>query len=283
MSTKTTEKLKAQLATQDVPKALTLDDRLKAQRVEIERALPNNLDADRFARIVLTTVKATPGLRKCSQSSILAGCMLAAQLGLEPGPLGLSYLVPYGKEAQLQIGYKGIIQLARRSGEIKDIQARTVFANDFFEHEYGMNPKLIHRPNHDEQSEPRLYYMVARFKGGGEYVMVAPPWKIEEHRKRSKASNNGPWQTDYEAMAWKTLIHMSKPWLPLSVEANNALALDGVVVNSITKDMVEKEAAERDFIDVDSTEDDEIVVEPADETAAETPTEDDSDSGRPFS
>lgn len=264
MSEKTAQKIKAELAEREAtPKALSLYDSLQAQSKEIERALPNKMDADRFARIVLTTVRANPDLEKCTKTSVLAGCMLAAQLGLEPGPLGLSYLVPFKnkkkggiKEAQFMLGYRGVIQLARRSGDVKDIQARTVFQGDIFDHEYGLEPKLLHRPDHDTRSEPRLYYMIARFLSGGEFVMVAPPWKIEEHRKRSRAADDGPWKTDYEQMAWKTLVQMSKAWLPLTIEANQALQLDGAVVNEISKDMVEEQAAQRDYIDVESSESD---------------------------
>jgi recombination protein RecT len=292
MSEKTAQKIKAELARQsDAPKERTLKETIEDQRAEIERSLPNKMDADRFARIVVTTVRQSPGLERCTKTSVLAGCMLAAQLGLEPGPLGFSYLVPFKnkakggvQEAQFILGYKGVIQLARRSGDIKDIQARTVFEDDVFEHEYGLEPRLIHRPNHDSESKPRLYYLITRFLSGGEYVMVAPPWKIEDHRLRSKAADTGPWKSDYEQMAWKTLVQMSKPWLPLTIEANQALQLDGAVVNEISKDMVEEQAAQREFIDVESSEVDEE-AQPASTTEPEkdaSPAANDDDPGRPF-
>jgi recombination protein RecT len=281
MSQKTNDKIKAELVAQDeAKKEPTLKDELALMRNEIERALPMRMDPDRFARIVLTTVKASPKLLECTKSSIIAGCMLAAQLGLEPGPLGHSYLVPYWNknirqdEAQLQIGYKGVIDLARRSGQIKDIEARTVFDGDHFEEEYGLNPKLLHKPNRDNRGEPMLYYLIVRFMTGGAYVRVEDKAKIESHRKRSKASDNGPWKTDYEAMCWKTLVQMSKPWLPLTAEAAAGMALDGAVVNDVVPDMVDDEAAKRqDVIDIDESETSEEVVEPE---------PDDTDPGRAF-
>lgn len=287
MTKKTNDAIKAELARQDEAKLEpSLADMLRNQQTQIERALPNRMDADRFARIVLTTVKASPQLVTCTKSSIIAGCMLAAQLGLEPGPLGHSYLVPYwnrklaSNEAQFQIGYRGIIDLARRSGQLKDIQARTVFEGDEFEEEYGLNEKLVHRPRRENRGDAILYYLIVRFHGGGHYFRVEDRAKIEQQRGRSKAANNGPWVTDYEPMAWKTLVQLSKQWLPLTAEAAAGMALDGAVLNTITSNMAEEEAAARqDVIDLDSEETD---AEQSDAAVAEEVVYTNDDPERPF-
>ena len=78
--------------------------------------------------------------------------MVSAQLGLEPGTLGYCYLVPYQNkktgqlEIQFQLGYKGILELVRRSGQVENIEARVVYEKDKFDFEYGLTPKLVHKP-----------------------------------------------------------------------------------------------------------------------------------------
>ena len=131
----------------------SVQDLLKRMAPEIQRALPKHLDADRIARIALTEMRKNPKLLSCSNTSLLGAIMTSAQLGLEPGALGHVYLIPYynsktkSMEVQLQIGYKGMLDLVRRSGEITSISAHTVHENDEFEFEYGLNEKLRHIPN----------------------------------------------------------------------------------------------------------------------------------------
>lgn len=290
MSKKTTEKLKGELAKTEQPKISGLALTLERQKGEITRALPKGIEVDRFMRIALTAVRTSPDLTEIAQTnpmSIVAACMLSAQLGLEPGPLGQSYLVPYrnkktGKrEAQFQLGYKGILLLARRSGEIASIEARAVNANDYFEHEYGLTPKLIHRPDWDNQSgDPRLFYGVARFANGGQFPLVVTPREIDEHRKRSNADtdNKGPWVTDRRAMELKTVIRIMAPWLPLSAETQTAIMADGAVSVDLGGNMAEDAAASQEFIDLDSEE----VEEPAQEAGQAGDAEADDDPGRAF-
>ena len=77
--------------------------------------------------------------------------MQAVQLGLEPGLLGHCYILPYKREATFIIGYKGMIDLARRSGHIQSIYAHAVHENDEFEYELGLHPKLEHKPSHGDR------------------------------------------------------------------------------------------------------------------------------------
>src|SRR5690554_5026431 len=124
----------------------TLTALIERQKPEIARALPRHMDPDRLARIATTVMRQTPQLAQCTPESFLGALMTCAQLGLEPGPLGHAYLVPYGREVTFVPGYRGLLELARRSGQIRTIAAHVVKQNDEFEFELGLEPKLVHRP-----------------------------------------------------------------------------------------------------------------------------------------
>lgn len=236
------------------PKAApTVSDLIEQLRPQIERALPNTMSADRFARIVLTTLRTSPNLAKCDPHSLMAACMLSAQLGLEPGPLGHAYFVPYGKEVTFIIGYRGMLDLARRSGEIKSIEAREVCANDKFDYAFGLEPKLTHVPATGERGEPTHYYGIAKFADGSYYFEVLSKQDVDSYRKRSRASDKGPWHTDYSAMARKTVIRRMAPYLPLSPDAARAVASDEGVVTRLDDLTTDGEVSvNHDVIDVEA-------------------------------
>ena len=130
---------------------MSIADMIKAMEPEIKRALPSVITPERFTRMALSAVNTTPKLAECSQMSFLGALMNAAQLGLEPNtPLGQAYLIPYrnkGKlECQFQIGYKGLLDLVYRNPDIQTVQAQCVYENDKFEYEFGLEPKLVHKP-----------------------------------------------------------------------------------------------------------------------------------------
>lgn len=204
----------------------------------IELALPANMTPDRFIRIALTEIRRNPTLAACDWQSVVGGIMLSAQLGLEiGGPLGQSYLVPFKGKAQFILGYKGIIALARRSGEIRSIDARAVYENDEFEFEFGLDERLVHRPALGDRGKPIAYYAIAKFKDGGHQIRVMSPEDVERHRARSRAKDNGPWQTDYEAMACKTVIRSMAAFLPLSPEEHRSIELDGAQPRGLDLDL----------------------------------------------
>lgn len=211
-------------------------DMLKTAWPRIQKVMPNHMSSERMYQIALSAINTTPKLAECSPATILSCVMKCSALGLEPSAvdgLGRAYILPYrskqGMQAQLILGYRGMIALARRSGEIKDISARAVYEGDEFEYSFGLDEKLNHRPaarEHNQGEKPTHVYMVAHFKDGGHYMDVMTAQEVEAVRKRSKAANNGPWVTDYEAMAKKTVIRRAFPYLPVSVEAMNAAASD---------------------------------------------------------
>jgi recombination protein RecT len=235
---------------------------LKKMAPEIEKALPSHMNAERLGRIALTTIRTTPKLLECSMPSLLGAVMQAAQLGLEPGLIGHCYIIPYGKEAQFIIGYKGMIDLARRSGQIEQIYAHAVYEADHFEYELGLHPKLVHKPATGRRGAIQYVYAVAHFKGGGYQFEVMDMEEIERRRQRSKAAKNGPWVTDFEEMAKKTVIRHMWKYLPISIEIQQQAAVDETVKKDITSEprSVYDDAIQAEVI---STED--IPAEPAQE------------------
>ncbi|MED0665744.1 recombination protein RecT [Bacillus badius] len=243
--------------------ANTIAAYLKKMGPEIEKALPSHMNPDRMARIALTTIRSNPKLLEASISSLLGAVMQAAQLGLEPGLVGHCYLIPFrnGKtgqtDVQFIIGYKGMIDLARRSGQIENIYSHAVFENDDFEYELGLHPKLVHKPATGERGNMTHVYAVAHFKDGGYQFEVMDIQEIEKRRGRSKSKNNGPWVTDFEEMAKKTVIRHMWKYLPISIEVQQQAVQDEVVRKDVT--------AEPEYIDMEAP----VIETPKDEAAAE--------------
>lgn len=200
---------------------------LTAKRGAIASRLPAHLNPDRLIKIALTAAAKNPRILECDKESVMLSVMQAAELGLEPGgALGEGYLVPYGKTCQFIPGYRGLISLARRSGQIVSIEAHAVYEKDEFVVEFGLEPKLIHKPTlAPERGEVIAFYAVARIVGGGiqhDYMTRAD---VDAIRKRSRAASSGPWVTDYNEMGKKTVIRRLFKTLPVSVELCRALEL----------------------------------------------------------
>ncbi|MHB9305060.1 recombinase RecT [Fusobacterium polymorphum] len=200
-------------------KQKTIFDVIQAGSKQFATALPKHINSDRFVRIAITTIRQNPKLAQCNQESLLGALMVSAQLGLEPGVLGQCYLIPYGRECQFQIGYKGMIELLRRSGQLKDIYAYSVYENDEFEMTYGLDRDLKHKPNLQNKGNFIGCYCVAVLKDDARAFEYMTKEEIEAHGKKfSKTYGNGPWKTDFEAMAHKTVVKKMLKWLPVSVE-----------------------------------------------------------------
>ena len=231
------------------------------QKREIERALPKHIGVERFHRIVLTEVKRNPKLLRCEPITLLGGLMVAAQLGLEPGPLGHVYFVPFGNkkrgtvEAQFILGYQGMIELARRSGQVASIQAYPVYEGDEFDYALGTDPYISHKPSEDKPGDLTHVYAVAHYKDGGYNFEVLTRARVDYYRGRSRAKNDGPWVSDYEAMALKTAIRRLWRWLPKSPEMAAAVAVDEQAVTQIApfEDTVETILLEADGDETDDS------------------------------
>lgn len=216
----------------DTIAGLLTDPKIKAQ---IALALPKHMTADRLARIALTEVRKTPALARCDQASFLGAIMQCAQLGLEPGgALGHAYLLPFENrkrnvtEVQFIVGYRGMIDLARRSGQILSIEARAVYETDHFKVTLGLNPDLQHEPNWDapDRGPLRFVYSVAKLKDGGTQFEVMSRAEIERVRAKSRAGQSGPWVDHFEEMAKKTVLRRLFKYLPVSIELASAIEQD---------------------------------------------------------
>lgn len=222
---------------------------------QIQKALPSMVSSERFQRVALTAFSNNTKLQQCDPMSFIAAMMQSAQLGLEPNtPLGQAYLIPYGKQVQFQIGYKGLLELAQRSGKIKTLYAHEVRENDTFDIDYGLNQTLTHKPLlKGDRGEVIGYYAVYHLDTGGNSFIFMTKDEVLEHAKRfSKTYNSGPWQTDFDAMAKKTVIKQLLKYAPLSIELQKATSMDETVKTEISDDMslVEDEGIEADFTEV---------------------------------
>jgi recombination protein RecT len=187
-------------------------------------------------RLACTEFAKNEDLQQCTQLSVYAGIIQAAQLGLEIGVLGQGYLIPFWNnkkrvhEAQFIPGYKGLITLARRSGEVTSIETNIVYARDTFDLTLGLESSLKHVPYLDgDRGAARLVYGVAKFKDGGYHLEWMTIAEVNTIRARSKTSDTGPWKTDYEQMVRKTVIRRMMNYLPMSIELQTALQIDEAV------------------------------------------------------
>ena len=222
----------------------TIQDYIKVMQGEIAKALPSVLTPERFTRITLSALSTNPSLAKCTPKSFLGAMMTAAQLGLEPNtPLGQAYLIPYKNhgilECQFQLGYKGLIDLAYRSGNVKTIQAEVVHQNDVFEVEYGTNDRLVFKPLFTgDRGDPVSVWAMFQTKDGGYGFSVMSMDDVRAHaRKYSKAFSNGPWQTNFEEMAKKTVLKRCLKYAPLSTEFVRQAAADETIKSGLSEDM----------------------------------------------
>ncbi|MBO5100578.1 MAG: recombinase RecT [Treponema sp.] len=227
--TTNTEGIIAKASTQvDKKKEKTIKDYIKLYEKEIAKALPSILTPERFTRMAMTAITQTPKLETCSPRSLIAAMLNAAQLGLEPNtPLGQAYLIPYGNKCQFQVGYKGLIDLAYRGGQIKKIEAHCVYENDKFEFEYGIDEKLKHIPAMENRGDAILYYAIYKLESGQSVFTVMSKEDIVKFATtKSKTYNNGPWQTDFDEMAKKTVIKKLLKYAPLKTELAMAVKSD---------------------------------------------------------
>lgn len=241
----------------------TMQQYIKSMEGEIKKALPSVITPERFTRMVLSALSVNPKLASCTPQSFLGAMMSAAQLGLEPNtPLGQAYLIPYNNhgtlEVQFQIGYKGLIDLAYRSGEVEVVQSHIVYTNDTFECEFGLEPKLIHKPADSDRGDPVKVYAIFKTKSGGYGFEVMSMDEVKKHaEKYSQAYNKGstsPWQTNFEEMAKKTVLKKALKYAPLKSDFVRAVVQDETIKTEISEDMydVNNEPIEVEYEDTTS-------------------------------
>ena len=222
---------------------------------EIAKALPSVITPERFTRIVTSAISTTPQLANTTPQSFLGAMMTAAQLGLEPNtPLGQAYLLPYKNkgvlECQFQLGYKGLIDLAYRSGQVTIIQAHEVRENDTFEYSFGLEPSLRHIPARSDRGEVICYYAMFRTRDGGFGFEVMSREDVEAHARRySKSYSSGfsPWTTNFDEMAKKTVLKKCLKYAPLKSDFVRAVTSDETIKTEIAPDMSEVPSVEVDY------------------------------------
>lgn len=223
----------------------TMQAYIKAMEPAIKKALPSVITPERFTRMVLSALSSTPKLAECSPQSFLAAMMTAAQLGVEPNTaLGQAYLLPYRNhgqmECQFQLGYKGLIDLAYRSGEVSVIQANTVYENDVFEYELGMDPKLRHVPAKADRGEAVAYYAMFKTKDGGYGFEVMSVDDVQRHAQRyskSYGSGSSPWRSNFDEMAKKTVLKRALKYAPLKSDFVRGVAQDETIKAELSDEM----------------------------------------------
>jgi recombination protein RecT len=227
---------------------------LNQKKSEIAKMLPKTLSIDRLLKVAQIAATTTPALAKCDVPSLIGAIGQCAQLGLEPNTvLGHAYLVPFntkrkdgdGNErwvnsVQVIIGYKGLIELARRSGQIISIAAHEVCQNDKFNLVYGLNETLEHTPALGERGDVIGFYAVAKLKDGGHVFEFMSTHQINEIKEASqgyqqakkwKKEATHPWTVHFVEMGRKTVIRRLSKYLPLSIEFASAVALDAAAAS----------------------------------------------------
>ena len=225
----------------------TLKAYIAKMQPEIAKALPSVMTPERFSRIVFSAISNNPQLAECTPESFLGAMMNAAQLGMEANtPLGQAYLIPFKNnkkgvmECQFQLGYKGLIDLAYRSGEVSVVQAHEVHEKDDFHYSFGLEPTLHPVPALHDRGDVIAYYAVFKTKAGGFGFEVMSKEDVQLHaQKFSQAYGSGPWQTNFDEMAKKTVLKKCLKYAPMKSEFARGVESDGSVKNSIAEDMSE--------------------------------------------
>jgi len=207
---------------------------LDKSKEQIALALPKHCTPERMLRVTMTAIQQSPDLLDCTPLSVIGGVVEAAQLGLElDGILGHAYLVPFknkktGKrEAQLIPGYKGLVDLSRRSGNVSTVQARSVREKDAYHFHYGLDPALEHTPSHEADPGGIIaFYAVCRLRDGGSQFEWMWKRQVDAIRAQSPAKDSPAWVYHYEEMGKKTALRRLCKLLPVSVELQRLVALD---------------------------------------------------------
>lgn len=190
---------------------------------QVALALPKHMTPDRFVRVGLTALMKTPKLMDCTPESVIQCMLHCSALGLEPDGRR-AHLIPYGTTCTLVLDYKGMVELAKRSGDVSNIFAQIVCDKDSFEWENG---EVKHRIDwRNPRGEMYAAYAVVCYKDGGKQTEVMTKFEIDAIRKRSKASGSGPWVTDYNEMARKTVVRRVLKMVTLSPEIVDAMEKD---------------------------------------------------------
>ena len=199
-------------------------------------------DPNRLLSIAFTSIAYDSKLVACTPQSIIGGVFESLKLGLMlGGPSQEAWLIPFGSEATLVIGFQGYRNILDRGRGVIDVHPRTVYAGDDFDVSFGTpRDRITHRPywlTGRAKGSLVAVYAMANLRGGGQQIEVMPKAEVDAHRDRSRAKNSGPWVNDYDAMALKTVIRKIAKYLPKSNELlSRALDLDDRADRGVPQD-----------------------------------------------
>lgn len=211
---------------------------LATNRSALMQALPKTIKLDRFLRVAMNAIAKNPDLQKCTAASLYGAIMQSAQFGLEIGLLNQAHLVPYwntkkgGFEAQFQIGYLGLRDMAEEHGDIEDGDAHIVYDLDEFDYELGDNPSIHHKPYKGQSRGDTVYYYAwAKPKNGKIKIGVMSKQEVEEHREKFVRKNKAGefseiWIKNFDAMGIKTVMRKCYKLVARSPQLREAIALD---------------------------------------------------------
>ena len=213
-------------------------------KTQIKNALPKGgLTTERYVSACLTALAVTPKLMQCTPSSVLKAFMESARFGLEPNsPLGEAHLVPYGNRVEFLIAYRGMMKLAWNTGMIKSLDFDKVCSLDKFVYKKGREVMFEHTPNLlGDRGKEIAYYALAELNNGGFALHIMTKEEIVKHGKhysRSYSSKSSPWQTDFDAMAYKTVIRqLCDKKLPKATTEHSILLQEASRVDDIPDDL----------------------------------------------
>lgn len=220
-------------------------------RTRIERALPEHLSTERLLASVFGELRRTPKLAHCNKASFFNAVLQASQAGLEiGGPLGHGYLIPFKKEVVFVPGYRGLLFLARQSGEILDVRTGVVCEGDHFVYRDGLELRLEHTP-HAAPTTAKLEraWAIVTTKTGGQYVAVLWKEEIDKIRSGSAGRNAGAWTNFYLEMAKKTALRRALKVAPMSARLARVVA-DDEAADAGVLGRVELEPEDAEIVDV---------------------------------
>lgn len=248
-----------QLTTQ--PKTLSEIMSSPAMKNKLQEVWGNPTIANTFASSIISIGNGSQAMRRCDPMSIISGAMIAATMQLQIIPtLGQCYLIPYGNKAQLQVGYLGLLQLCMRSGQFKRILTTPVHRGELISGD-EFNEDWTFDPSKKESDEVVGYY--AKFELTNGFVKAAY-WSIDKVKSHAtkfsqafRAGKGSPWQSDFDAMACKTVLKSILKYAPKSVEMQRAMIFDqAVATTKVPIDNVDDlniDILEPEYVDNDST------------------------------
>jgi recombination protein RecT len=235
-----------------------IQQQLKTYAPVIEKLLTGTgISQETFVAQIANAYRAQPNLWKCQPETVLGASLRCAQLGLAPNDArNLAWIIPYGQTAQFQLGYGGVMELARRAVPGLRFDGRPVYPNDEFDLDYGKADPLTHRPSvvrgMDRGGDAYAWYVRAVYPDGAVQIHVLDREGVEYHRKFSKQQNGDLWTKSYDAAALKSVVLDMKRWLPSSTQLVAAFASDEQVIDVRQADTIEATYERVPDVDVDT-------------------------------